>query len=337
MREWIARLVAGSDLDAIATEQAIETILRGEATPAQIAAFVVALRMRGETATELAAATRAMRRHMIPVHVSRAGRTGVVLDTCGTGGDGSGTFNLSTAAAIVVAAAGTTVAKHGNRAASSRSGSADVLEALGVSLDLGPERIAACIDELGIGFMFAQVHHPAMRHVASVRNEIGVRTLFNFLGPLCNPAGATHQLLGVGDADKLDVMAEVLALLGAAGAWVVHGDGGLDELSLSGRTRVTALREGRVERFEVTPSDFGLSPAPLSALRGGDALENAAIVRAVFAGEPGPRRDAVVLNAAAALCVAGAAGSPREGAERATLAIDSGAAREKLDAWARFR
>jgi anthranilate phosphoribosyltransferase len=260
-----------------------------------------------------------------------------MVDTCGTGGDGSGTFNISTATAVVVAAAGTTVAKHGNRAASSRAGSADVLEALGVSLDLPPERVGACIDEIGIGFMFARAHHPAMRHVASVRGEIGVRTLFNFLGPLCNPAAVTHQLLGVGDATKLDALAEVLALLGVAGAWVVHGEGGLDEVALSGPTRVAAVRDGRVDRFEVTPGDFGLKTAPLAELRGGDAAENAAIVRGVLAGEPGARRDAVVLNAAAALCVVGAAVSPREGAERAAQAIDCGAAKAKLAAWAGFR
>jgi anthranilate phosphoribosyltransferase len=204
MRDVIARVVAGADLDAASIADAMGTVLRGEATPAQIAAWVVALRMKGETAEELAAAARVMREHAVPVVLRR---TGVVFDTCGTGGDGSGSFNVSTAAAVVVAGAGVTVAKHGNRAATSKAGSADVLEALGVPLDLAPERIGACIDEVGIGFLFARTHHPAMRHAAPVRAEIGVRTLFNLLGPLSNPAGATHQLLGVADATKLAVMA----------------------------------------------------------------------------------------------------------------------------------
>ena len=334
MREQIARVVEGGDLEPAAVEQAMETILRGEATPAQIAALIVALRMKGETAGELAAAARVMRRHAVPVRVTRSR---IVLDTCGTGGDGSGSFNISTAAAVVVAAAGTTVAKHGNRAATSRAGSADVLEALGVPLDLAPERVGACIDELGIGFMFARSHHPAMRHAAGVRAEIGVRTLFNLIGPLSNPAGATHQLLGVADAAKLDTMAEVLRLLGVVAAWVVHGNGGLDEVSPSGPTRVTAVRDGHLEHFAVAPVDFGVEAVPTSSLRGGDAAHNAAMMRAVFAGERGPARDAVVINAAAALCVADAANSPREGAVRAAQVIDSGAAREKLAAWVAFR
>jgi anthranilate phosphoribosyltransferase len=334
MREQIASLVAGRDLDAAAMEGAVETILRGEATPAQIGALLVALRMKGETVLELAAAARVMRCHAVPVRVTRPG---IVLDTCGTGGDGSGSFNISTAAAIAVAAAGVTVAKHGNRAATSRAGSADVLEALGVPLDLSPERVGACIDAIGIGFMFARAHHPAMRHVAGARSEIGVRTLFNLLGPLSNPAGATHQLLGVSEAAKLDTMAHVLCALGAVGAWVVHGDGGLDEVSPSGTTRVAAVRNGRVERFDLAPGDFGYDPVPADALRGGDASHNAAIVRAVLGGERGPARDAVVINAAAALCVAGAVATPREGAVRAAHAVDSGAACEKLAAWVAFR
>jgi anthranilate phosphoribosyltransferase len=333
MKELIAAVVAGRDLDADRMETAVDTILRGEATPAQVGGLLVALHMKGETADELAAAARAMRRHAVSVQVHAAPP---ILDTCGTGGDGSGSFNISTTAAIVVAGCGVTVAKHGNRAATSRSGSADVLEALGVSLEMSPEQIGRCIDEVGIGFMFARVHHPAMKHAAPVRAELGVRTIFNFLGPLTNPAGATHQLLGVGDGSRLEMMADVLAKLGAAGAWVVHGHGGLDEVALSGPTEVAELRDGEVKRFRVTPADFGVDEAPADALAGGDARENAAITRAILSGEAGPRRDAVVVNAAAALCAAGVEQTPDAAAARVREAIDSGAARAKLDAWVAF-
>ncbi len=333
IRTWIARVADGQDLDAQAMEGAIDAILRGEVSTAQIAALLVALRMKGETAEELAAAARSMRRQAIVVKVSGSGP---LLDTCGTGGDASGTFNISTISAIVVSAAGVRVAKHGNRAATSKAGSADVLEALGLDLGQPPERIGRCIDSVGIGFMFARAHHPAMRHVGPVRGEIGVRTLFNFIGPLTNPAGATHQLLGVGDPTRLQTMAQVLGMLGTQAAWVVHGHGGLDEVSLSGPTAVAELRGGEIRRFEIGPEDFGLSAAEPAALRGGDAAENAAIVRAILAGERGPRRDAVLANAGAALCAAGVAGSPREGAERAAQALDSGAAKGKLDAWLAF-
>lgn len=333
MKRLIAEVVEGKDLDAASMEQAIDGVLRGEATPAQIAGLLVALRMKGETAEELAAAARAMRKHAVVVE-TRAALP--ILDTCGTGGDGSDSFNISTVAAIVVAACGVSVAKHGNRAASSKSGSADVLEALGIDLNMSPERIGRCIDEVGIGFMFARVHHPAMKHAAPVRAELGVRTLFNWLGPLTNPAAATHQLLGVGDGSRLEIMAEVLRKLGAQGAWVVHGHGGLDEVSLSGPTRVAALQDGQVRCFELAPEDFGIEPAAGAELRGGDAARNAEIARAILAGERGPQRDAVVVNAAAALCAAGVASSPREAAARAAGAIDSASAREKLDHWIAF-
>jgi anthranilate phosphoribosyltransferase len=333
-KDILARAVSGAELEPAQMEQAIDTILRGEATPAQIGGLLVALRMKGETIAEVAAAARVFRRHAVPVKLTRPAP---ILDTCGTGGDGSDSFNISTVSAIVVAAAGVTVAKHGNRAASSKSGSADVLEALGIDLGLGPEHIARCIDEVGIGFLFARAHHPAMKHAGPVRAELGVRTLFNWLGPLTNPAGATHQLLGVGDASRLEMMAQVLGLLGVQAAWVVHGHGGLDEVSLSGPTRVAALANGTVRCFEITPADFGVQAAEPSALRGGDAEENAAIARAILSGEGGARRDAVLVNAGAALCVAGTAGSPREGAERARHSIDSGAARAKLEAWAAFK
>lgn len=333
MKELIARVVDGRDLDTESMERAMDTIFEGEATPAQVAALLVALRMKGETADELAAAARSMRRHAVAVKLKASAP---IVDTCGTGGDGSDSFNISTVAAVVLAACGVTVAKHGNRAASSKSGSADVLEALGVRLDLDADEVARSIDEVGIGFMFARNHHPAMKHVAPVRGELGLRTMFNFLGPLTNPAGATHQLLGVGDGSRLEMMAEVLSQLGSRGAWVVHGDGGLDEVSLSGPTRVAALRGREISCFQVEPSDFGVEAAPADALLGGDAADNADIARAILAGENGPRRDAVVINAAAALCAAGLVTAPREGAERAAEALDSGAAQAKLASWVAF-
>jgi anthranilate phosphoribosyltransferase len=337
MREALDELIEGRDLSAAVMESAMDSIFTGAATPAQIAALLVALRIKGESAGELAAAARVMRRHALPV---KASGQGPLLDTCGTGGDGSGSFNVSTAAAIVVAACGVRVAKHGNRAASSKSGSADVLEALGIDLMQSADAIGKSIDRIGIGFMFARSHHPAMKHAGPVRAELGVRTLFNFLGPLSNPAGATHQLLGVGDAGKLRLMAEVLRLLGAEAAWVVHGHGGLDEVSVSGETRVIELRNGDLQERTVSPEDFGVTRSAVDALRGGDALENAQMMRALFSGERGAqhaaKRDAVVVNAGAALCVVGAAASPREGAARAVQALDSGAASAKLAEWIAF-
>lgn len=333
MRSAIAQVVERRDLAAADVERAMGAMLRGEASVAQIAALLVALRMKGETATELAAAVRVMRRHAVRVPVTAKAP---IVDTCGTGGNAFDSFNISTAAAIVVAGAGVTVAKHGNRAATSQCGSADVLEALGVDLSWPPERIGRCIDEVGIGFMFARAHHPAMKHVAPVRAELPVRTLFNLIGPLTNPAGATHQLLGVGDPARLELLVEVLGLVGVQGAWVVHGHGGLDDVSIAGPTRVAELRDGRVRTFEVQPEDFGLERAPLDALRGGDAAHNAAITRAILGGERGPRRDAVVINAAAALCAAGVESDLRAAAGRAQRAIDDGAAAAKLAAWTSF-
>jgi anthranilate phosphoribosyltransferase len=333
MRETLEQLIQGRELPDAAMEAAIESIFSGSATPAQIAALLIALRIKGESAGEVAAAARVMRRHALPV--TTTGR-GPLLDTCGTGGDGSGSFNVSTAAAIVVAACGVRVAKHGNRAASSKSGSADVLEALGIDLMQSADAIGRCIDGTGIGFMFARTHHPAMKHAGPVRAELGVRTLFNFLGPLSNPAGATHQLLGVGDGSKLRLMADVLRILGAEAAWVVHGHGGLDEVSVSGETRVIELRGGALSERTVAPEDFGVERSSVDALRGGDGAENAHLMRALLAGERGPKRDAVVVNAASALCVAGAAQSPREGAELAIKALDSGTASAKLAEWIAF-
>jgi anthranilate phosphoribosyltransferase len=333
IKDIIARVVSGADLEPEAMERAMDALFRGEVSAAQTAALLIALRMKGETAAELAAAARAMRRCSVPVQLRAAPP---ILDTCGTGGDGSGSFNISTVSAIVAAAGGVTVAKHGNRAATSKTGSADVLEQLGVNLNLEPERLGRCIDEVGIGFLFARAHHPAMKHVGPVRAELGVRTLLNFLGPVTNPAGATHQLLGIGDPTRLELMAQVLGMLGTCAAWVVHGHGGLDEVSLSGPTQVVAVQAGSLRRFELTPRDFGVEPADASALRGGDAAENADIARAILGGERGPRRDAVLINAGAALCVAGLATAPRDGALRAAAAIDSGAAKAKLDAWVAF-
>lgn len=331
--EAIKQVVDGHDLGAAEMEATMSEILEGRASAAQIAAFLVALRMKGESSREIAAAARALRRHCETIHPSIEGP---LLDTCGTGGDGLHTFNISTAAAIVVAACGVAVAKHGNRAVSSKSGSADVLEALGVRVELSAAQVARCIEEVGIGFLFAPSHHAAMKHAAPIRRELGIRTIFNVLGPLANPASATHQVVGVYDSSRLEQLAEALGSLGCASAWVVHGDGGLDEVSPSGPTRVAALAEGEVTTFTVEPADFGVEPVPLGALRGGDAKRNAQIIGDVLRGEDGPARAAVVLNAAAALRVVGLAGDLRVAAERASAAIDSGAAHRKLERWARF-
>ena len=311
----------------------MDVILEGKASGTQIAAFVVALRMKGESAVEIAAAALALRKHCQTIQPQV---DGPLLDTCGTGGDGLHTFNISTAAALVAAAAGVAVAKHGNRAVSSKAGSADVLEALGVRIDLSPERVKRCIEEVGIGFLFAPSHHSAMRHAASVRRELGIRTLFNLLGPLSNPASATHQVVGVYDSSRVEQLAEALGALGLTRAWVVHGAGGLDEVSPSGPTKVAQLAEGEVRTFELSPRDFGLPEVPIEALRGGDASRNAEIIRTVLRGDEGPARVAVLLNAAAALRVAGLAPDPLGAAQRAAEAIDSGAAAATLERWAQL-
>ena len=329
----IKAVVAGADLSDAEVEAAMDAILDGEASPAQIAAFVVGLRMKGESASEIAAAARALRKHCDAI---RPKVDGPLLDTCGTGGDGLHTFNISTAAAIVAASCGVAVAKHGNRAVSSKAGSADVLEALGVRIDLSPERVLQSIEDLGIGFMFAPSHHSAMRHAAPVRRELGVRTLFNLLGPLSNPASATHQVVGVYDPRRLEQLAQALGALGLTAAWVVHGQGGLDEVSPAGPTRVAQLAGGEVTCFDISPIDFGIAEVPVEALGGGDAARNAQIIHAVLDGEQGPPRSAVVLNAAAALRVAGLADDPKAAADRAAEAIDRGDAKEKLERWAAF-
>jgi anthranilate phosphoribosyltransferase len=329
IQEAAAKAMDGQDLTEFEAESAMTQIMEGRATPAQIGAFLTALRMKGESVSEIAGCARAMRRSAVPVCPQRPE---TLVDTCGTGGDGAGTFNISTTAAFVAAGAGQPVAKHGNRSISSRCGSADVLEALGVNLDLTPDQVAASVDEVGIGFLFAPNLHPAMKHAIGPRRELGVRTIFNVLGPLTNPANASAQVLGVYDPDLTETLAHVLGTLGSQAAFVVHGSGGLDELTTSGPNRVSALRDGRVETHSLDPADLGFHRARPSDLRGGDATENAAITRGILSGTiNGARRDVVVLNAAAALFVGGQAQTLPEGVRLAEGSIDSGSAQRVLD------
>jgi anthranilate phosphoribosyltransferase len=325
----IARVVAGQDLSAEEMAAAIGRIMDGEATPAQMGAFLVALRMKGETVGEVVGAARAMRARAQKLRVP----AGVVVDTCGTGGDGRGTINVSTMAAIVVAAAGVRVAKHGNRALSSRAGSADLLEALGVQVVAPVETVERCLEEVGIGFMFAPAFHGATKHAAPVRREIGVRTLFNLLGPLTNPAGARHQVIGLYDVKWLEPIARALGQLGSERVMVVHG-GGLDEIAPAGETDVAELREGEVRRYRLSPRDFGLDEQDPAGLDGGDAAENAAIARALLSGERrGAARSAVVMAAAAAIHIA-TNQSLYEGARLAEKLLDDGSAAALLERWA---
>lgn len=322
----LVRVAAGDALDRAAAEEAFDTILSGDVTQAQIGAFLMGLRVRGETVDEITGAVASMRKRMVRVDAPAE-----AIDIVGTGGDGQGTFNISTLAAIIVAACGVPVAKHGNRAASSRSGSSDVLTALGVGIGLPPDSVARCIREAGLGFMMAQTHHAAMRHVGGARAEIGTRTIFNLLGPLCNPAGVDRQVLGVFSAAWLQPLADVLNNLGSSRVWVVHGSDGLDELTTTGDTLVAALEDGAVRQFVVSPEQAGLPRAMSAALKGGDPAANAAALRAVLDGAQGPYRDIAVLNAAAGLLVAGRVGDLREGAELAARILRSGAARTTLD------
>jgi anthranilate phosphoribosyltransferase len=322
----IARVVARRDLGAEEMARVVGRIMDGEATEAQIGAFLVALRMKGETVDEVVGAARAMRARALPLKVP----AGIVVDTCGTGGDGRGTINVSTLAALVVAAAGVRVAKHGNRALSSRAGSADLLEALGVNVAAPVAAVERCLAEVGIGFLFAPAFHGATRHVASPRREIAVRTVFNLLGPLTNPAGARHQLLGVYDGALLEPMAEALRALGSERALVVHGAGGLDELAPAGDTEVAELQDGRVRRYRLAPRDFGLDEEDPAGLQGGDAARNAEMARAVLAGARGAARACVVMSAAAALYAAGVAGLG-DGARRAEQLLDDGSAARTLE------
>ncbi|MDB4970420.1 MAG: Anthranilate phosphoribosyltransferase [Myxococcales bacterium] len=321
----IARVCALKDLTADEMAAAVGSIMDGAASPAQIGALLVALRMKGETVDEVVGAATAMRARATKLRVP----AGVLVDTCGTGGDGRGTINVSTVAALVVAAAGVRVAKHGNRAQSSKSGSADVLEALGVDVAAPVEVVERCLEEVGIGFLFAPAFHGATRHVAAARKEIGVRTLFNLLGPLTNPAGAKHQLIGVYDLGVLEPMAHALGRLGSEHALVVHGDG-LDEFATDGVTDVAELRGGEVKRYQLRPRDFGLENEDPSGLAGGDAEHNAGAARAILGGARGAGRSAVVMSAAAALYAAGRSGL-RDGARLAEETIDGGAATALLE------
>jgi anthranilate phosphoribosyltransferase len=337
----LARAASGSVLSGPEAEGIMEELLGGRLETSEIVQLLSALNARPYRAEELAGFARVMRRHAAQVFADGETLPERMVDTCGTGGDNSGTFNISTAAAIVAAAAGARVAKHGNRAASSKCGSADVLEELGVRIDLPFERIGQGIREIGIGFLFAQAAHTAARHAMPARKQLGVRTIFNLLGPLTNPANAQAQVLGVFSAEVLDVVAETLADLGTEHAFVVHGAGKLDEISLAGPTIIAEVREGKLRKYEVTPEQFGKKPAPIEAIRGGSLHENAAIVRSILDGlddneKDRARRDIVVMNAAAALVAAGIAEDFRDGAVRAEQAIASGLAAEKLEALRRF-
>ncbi|MFQ5613314.1 MAG: anthranilate phosphoribosyltransferase [Anaerolineae bacterium] len=326
---FITQAMSGQDLTDHEAEAAMLQIMEGSATPAQIAGYLIALRLKGETVAEIAGSARAMRRQALPV---RPRRRDIIVDTCGTGGDGAGTFNISTTAAFVVAGTGQPVAKHGNRSISSNCGSADVLEALGVSLELTPQQVARAVDEVGIGFLFAPKLHPAMKHAIGPRRELGVRTIFNILGPLTNPAGVRSQVIGVYDPELTEPLAQVLASLGSHGAFVVHGHGGLDELSTTGPNRVSVLREGQVSNMTLDPAGLGFKPAQAGDLAGGSVAENARITRGILAGTAnGRRRDVVVLNAAAALVAAGKADTLLAGVEMAGESIDSGSALAALE------
>ena len=327
IQDAIARLIEAEDLTRDETVGAMDQIMSGNATDAQIGAFLIAMRLKGETVEEITGAAEVMREKATRI----ATRHEVVVDTCGTGGDHSGTFNISTAAAFVAAGAGLCVAKHGNRAASSLCGSADVLKALGVNIEATPEAVGRCLDEVGIGFLFAPALHGAMKYAIGPRREIGARTIFNVLGPLTNPAGARRQLIGVYSGDLTETLAGVLGRLGSERAFVVHGLDGLDEITLTGPTRVSELRDGSVSTCEIAPEDFGFSRAGAEDLKGGDADTNAGILLSVLKGEAGPRRDIVLLNAAAAIAAGGLAGDIPEGVGIAREAVDSGRAMAKLE------
>ena len=336
--EAVRALVDRRDLTRIEAAAAMEAIMSGAATNAQIAAFLTALRMKGETVEELIGFAQVMRQKAVRIRRRTedvAALTGtdreMLIDTCGTGGDAAGTFNVSTATAFVVAGAGLRVAKHGNRSVSSMCGSADVVETLGISLELSPPKVARCVDEIGIGFLYAPLLHTAMKHVMAARREMGVRTVFNMLGPLTNPAGANAQVIGVYAASLTEPLARVLAELGTVRAFVVHGADNLDEISSTGESRISEVREGTVRSYTVRPEDFGLPRATIDDLQGGDRQQNAQIIRGVLDGEPGPRRDIVLMNAAAALVAGGRGRDLKEGAALAAQSIDSGAARNKLD------
>lgn len=327
IREALAKLADRTHLSAEDAEEVMSEIMDGAATPAQIAAYLMGLRQKGETVEEIAGSARAMRARATKIRVGAS----VVVDTCGTGGDGAHTFNISTTAAFVVAGAGITVAKHGNRSVSSKSGSADVLRALGVKIDLSPDRVADCIDSVGIGFLFAPLYHGAMKHCAGPRQEMGIRTLLNVLGPLTNPAGATHQVIGVYEARLTEVLGQVLLQLGSQHCFVLHGLDGLDEITLSDRTKVSEGKGGVVSSYFIAPEEFGLSRTARREFAGGTPEENALITREILEGRKGSKRDIVCLNAAPAMVAGQKAKTLQEGFHLAQRAIDSGAAAEKLD------
>ncbi len=341
LKQAIQKVVSRSDLSEEEMEAAMEVIMTGQATPAQIGAFITALRLKGETIEEITGAARVMRRKATRIRVKddqiNIDRDEInldmetIIDTCGTGGDGTNTFNVSTTTAFVVAGCGLRVAKHGNRSVSSLCGSADVIESLGVNLDVPPAVVEKCLNQVGIGFLYAPALHGAMKHAIGPRREIGIRTIFNILGPLTNPAGANVQVLGVYEKDLTPVLAEVLGKLGSRSAFVVYGEGSLDEISIAGKTQLSELKDGRVDTYTIEPEDFGLPRANLDDIRGGDAQENAGIILSVLKGEPGARRDIVLLNAAAALVAAGRATDFPDGITQAAEAIDSGRALEKLE------
>jgi anthranilate phosphoribosyltransferase len=326
LRQLIQKVSTGATLSEEEIRLALEEMTEGNATPAQMGAFLMALRVRGETVEEITGAAQMLRARMNRVSVPAG-----AVDIVGTGGDSHGTFNVSTCASMIAAGAGLKIAKHGNRRVSSLSGASDVLTRLGVKVDLSPQAVARCVEEAGIGFMWAPLHHPAMKHWASIRTELGIRTIFNLLGPISNPAGVTRQVVGVFSWHWVEPVAHVLKNLGAEHVWVVHGHDGLDELTTTGATDVAELKDGKVTVFEVTPADAGLAPAKLADLKGGDEGVNAQAIRDVLAGKRTPLRDIAVLNCAAALIVGGKASDLMHGAELAARAIDSGAAQRALD------
>jgi anthranilate phosphoribosyltransferase len=326
LKGLLAKVASGAAMTREESSQAFDCMMSGEATPSQMGGLLMALRVRGETVDEITGAVTTMRAKMVKVAAPPD-----AIDVVGTGGDASGSFNISTCAALIVAGAGVPVAKHGNRALSSRSGAADVLMALGVNIDLRADEITRCIYEAGIGFMFAPAHHPATKNVAATRLELGTRTIFNLLGPLSNPAGVKRQMIGVFSRQWIDPMAQVLKNLGSECVWVAHGSDGLDELTTSGPTHIASLEDGNVRTFEVNPEDIGIARVKPEALRGGDAETNAAALMGVLKGNKGPFRDIAILNAAAALIVAGRAKDLKEGAALATKSIDSGEAEGRLD------
>src|SRR5436190_1445299 len=325
-QDLIEKLARHEDLTTDEAAAAMSEVMAGRAAPAHIAGLLVGLAMKGERPVEIVGLAKAMRAHAVQV----SKRYENVVDTCGTGGDRSGTFNISSCAALVVAAAGVRVAKHGNRSASSQTGGADVYEALGIRVTAAPAVVERCLADAGIGFFFAPTFHPSMRHAAAVRRELGIRTAFNLLGPLTNPAGATRQLVGVPSPEFTELMARALMLLGTRRAWVVHGADGIDELTTTGYTKISECRNGAVNTFYLHPADVGLPKAAAGSLQGGDAHENARIIEAVLAGTQGAARDVVLLNAGAALFIAGAASSVEEGIAKAARAIDGGGAKATL-------